>query len=251
MLRIHWLEIKYEFLKALRMPQYSLPTILFPVFFYMFFGVAFGGRAVGKVKMAEYLIATYGTFGVIGAALFGFGVSVAVERGQGWLEAKRTTPMPISAYFISKMALAAIFSTIIVLLLFAMGALMGGVQLELGTAAALLGVLVAGSVTFCALGLALGFLAGPNSAAPIVNLIYLPMGFLSGLWIPIAFLPKGVQDVALWLPPYHFSQLALKIIGASSGESAAFHVGAMAVATVLFAAIAYLGYRRDEGKTYG
>jgi ABC-2 type transport system permease protein len=251
MLRIHLLEIKYEFLKALRMPQYSLPTLLFPVFFYMFFGIAFGGRAVGPVTMSLYLLATYGTFGVIGAALFGFGVSVAVERGQGWLEAKRTTPMPISAYFVSKLALAAIFSTIIVLMLFAMGATMGGVVLPFGTAAALLGVLVAGSVTFCALGLALGFLAGPNSAAPIVNLIYLPMGFLSGLWIPIAFLPKGIQEAALWLPPYHFSQLALKVIGASNGESALFHVGAMAVATVLFAAIAYLGYRRDEGKTYG
>jgi ABC-2 type transport system permease protein len=251
MLRIHLLEIKYEFLKAWRMPQYSLPTLLFPVFFYMFFGIAFGGRAVGPVTMSLYLLATYGTFGVIGAALFGFGVSVAVERGQGWLEAKRTTPMPISAYFVSKLALAAIFSTIIVLMLFAMGATMGGVVLPFGTAAALLGVLVAGSVTFCALGLALGFLAGPNSAAPIVNLIYLPMGFLSGLWIPIAFLPKGVQEAALWLPPYHFSQLALKVIGASNGESVMFHVGAMAVATVLFAAIAYLGYRRDEGKTYG
>ena len=251
MLRIHLLEIKYEFLKALRMPQYSLPTLLFPVFFYMFFGVAFGGRAVGNVKMAEYLIATYGTFGVIGAALFGFGVSVAIERGQGWLEAKRTTPMPISAYFVSKLAMAAIFSTIIVLLLFAMGRIMGGVAMPFGTAAALLGVLVAGSITFCALGLALGFLAGPNSAAPIVNLIYLPMGFLSGLWIPIAFLPKGVQDVALWLPPYHFSQLALKVIGASRGESASYHVLSMAAATLLFTAIAYAGYRRDEGKTYG
>lgn len=251
MLRIHWLEIKYEFLKAWRMPQYTLPTLLFPVFFYMFFGVAFGGTAVGKVKMAEYLIATYGTFGVMGAALFGFGVSVAIERGQGWLEAKRTTPMPISAYFLSKIALAAIFSTIIILMLFVMGRIMGGVTMPIATAATLLAVLVAGSVTFCALGLALGFIAGPNSAAPVVNLIYLPMGFLSGLWIPIAFLPKGVQETALWLPAYHFSQLALKVIGASRGDSAAFHIGAMAVATVLFAVIACIGYRRDEGKTYG
>ncbi len=251
MIRIHWLEIKYEFLKAWRMPQYTLPTLLFPIFFYSFFGVAFGASAVGKVKMAEYLIATYATFGVIGAALFGFGVSVAVERGQGWLEAKRTTPMPISAYFLSKMALAAIFSTIIVLLLFVMGRILGGVQMPVVTMLLMLGVLVAGSVTFCALGLAFGFLAGPNSAAPIVNLVYLPMGFLSGLWIPIAFLPQTIQEVALWLPPYHFAQLALKVIGASRGESTLLHVGMMVVSTLLFATIAYIGYRRDEGKTYG
>jgi len=249
--RTYLLEIKYEFLKALRMPQYSLPTILFPIVFYIFFGVMFGGRNTGGVKMAEYLIATYGAFGVIGAALFGFGVSVAVERGQGWLEVKRTTPMPIGAYFVAKLAMAMIFSAIIVLLLMTVAATVGGVTLAPMKAITLLAVLVAGSITFCALGLALGFIAGPNSAAPIVNLIYLPMAFLSGLWVPIMFLPKPVQTLALWLPPYHFSQLALRVTGGSRGESVLGHIGAMAAAAVVFGAIAYLGYKRDEGKTYG
>lgn len=250
-MRTYLLEIKYEFLKALRLPAYSLPTLLFPVFFYLFFGVMFGAKQAGPVSMSTYLVATYGTFGVIGAALFGFGVSVAVERGQGWLEQKRTTPMPIASYFVSKLAMAMIFSAIIVILLFIMGTTVGNVVMPLTTMAKLFGVLVLGSVTFCALGLALGFIAGPNSAAPIVNLIYLPMAFISGLWIPIVFLPKPIQEIAMWLPPYHFSQLALRTIGASRGEPIALHVGAMIVATVLFGAIAYLGYRRDEGKLYG
>src|SRR5687768_13824868 len=197
--RIHLLEIKYEFLKALRMPQYSLPTIFFPIVFYIFFGVMISAKTGTPKRMAEYPIATYGTFGVIGAALFGFGVSVAIERGQGWLEAKRTTPMPISAYFVAKMAMAMIFSAIIVLLLFATGALGADVHLPVTTMLSLFGILVGGSITFCALGLALGFFCGPNSAPPIVNLIYLPMGFLSGLWIPIAFMPRAIQDLALWL----------------------------------------------------
>ena len=250
-MKTYLLEIKYEFLKALRMPQYSLPTILFPIVFYLFFGVVFGQRNTGGIKMAEYLIATYGAFGVIGAALFGFGVSVAIERGQGWLEVKRITPMPISAYFVAKLAMAMIFSAIIVLLLMIVGVTLGGVTLEPLEAITLLFVHVTGSITFCALGLALGFLAGPNSAAPIVNLIYLPMAFLSGLWIPVMFLPKPVQTLALWLPPYHFSQLALRVTGGSRGESVLGHIGAMAAAAVVFGAIAYLGYRRDEGKTYG
>jgi len=250
-MKTYLLEIKYEFLKALRMPQYSLPTILFPIVFYIFFGVVFGGRNTGGIRMAEYLIATYGAFGVIGAALFGFGVSVAVERGQGWLEVKRTTPMPIAAYFVAKLAMAMIFSAIIVLLLMAVGATLGGVTLEPLKSITLLAVLVAGSITFCALGLALGFIAGPNSAAPIVNLIYLPMAFLSGLWVPIMFLPKPVQTLAFWLPPYHFSQLALRVTGGSRGESILGHIAAMAAAAVIFGAIAYAGYKRDEGKTYG
>jgi ABC-2 type transport system permease protein len=250
-LRIHLLEIKYELLKALRLPAYSLPTILFPIVFYIFFGVMFGARATGPVNMSSYLIATYGAFGVIGASLFGFGVSVAIERGQGWLEAKRTTPMPISAYFISKLAMAMVFSAVIVLLLFATGIAFGKVHLSLGQMASLLGILVAGSVTFCALGLALGFVAGPNSAAPIVNLIYLPMSFLSGLWIPILFLPEALQKLALWLPPYHLAQLALRVIGASQKQPVMLHVGALVAFATFFTALAYVGYRRDEGKQYG
>ena len=250
-MRTYLLEIKYEFLKALRMPGYSLPTLIFPVFFYLFFGVMFGAKQTGTVTMASYLIATYGVFGVMGAGLFGFGVSVAVERGQGWLEVKRTTPMPMAAYFVSKLAMSMIFSAIVVLLLFALGVTAGGVHLPLTTALSLFGVLVTGSITFCALGLAIGFLAGPNSAAPIVNLIYLPTAFLSGLWIPIMFLPKAVQSLAMWLPQYHFSQLALRTIGGSRGGSIAGHIGAMLAATVVFGLVAWFGYRRDEGKLYG
>ncbi|HET8775111.1 MAG TPA: ABC transporter permease [Thermoanaerobaculia bacterium] len=250
-MKLYLLEIKYEFLKALRLPAYSLPTLLFPVFFYLFFGVMFGAKQAGAVSMSTYLVATYGTFGVIGAALFGFGVSVAVERGQGWLEVKRTTPMPIAAYFVAKLAMAMIFSAIIVALLFVMGTTVGNVVMPFLTMAKLFAVLVLGSVTFCAFGLALGFFAGPNSAAPLVNMIYLPMAFLSGLWIPIVFLPKAVQQIAVWLPPYHLSQLALRTIGASQGKPLALHAGAMIAATLLFGAIAYLGYRRDEGKLYG
>lgn len=250
-MRTYYLEIKYEFLKSMRLPAYSLPTLLFPVVFYLFFGVMFGHKSTGSVTMASYLIATYGAFGVIGAALFGFGVSVAIERGQGWLEVKRTTPMPIAVYFVAKLGMAMIFSAIIIALLFTVGTLFGDVKLAASTMLELFVILVIGSIPFCALGLALGFLAGPNSATPIVNLIYLPLGFLSGLWMPIMFLPKGVQDFALWLPPYHLSQLALRTIGASRGEPVLLHVGALVVATLLFLTIAYVGYRRDEGKLYG
>ena len=251
MLRVHLLEIKYEFLKMLRMPQYALPTLLFPIIFYVFFALVFHGRSGGGVPMATYMLATYGAFGVIGASLFGFGVGVAIERGQGWLQVKRTTPMPFSAYIVAKVAMALVFSTIIVVALLILGVWFGGVQITIGRALGLVGVLVSGALTFCALGLAIGYWAGPNSAVPIVNLIYLPMSILSGLWVPIWALPRGLQKAAFFLPPFHFSQLALHVIGSGRGLPASVHVIAMLVATVLFLAIAYKGYLRDEGKMYG
>ena len=110
--------------------------------------------------------------------------------------------------------------------------------------------LVAGALPFCALGLMIGYFAGPNSAPAIVNVIYIPMSFASGLWIPIEFLPKFLQKIAPILPPYHFAQLALITIGAAKG-SATGHVLALVSFTLLFLALAAIGYRRDEGKVYG
>ncbi len=249
-MKTYVLEIKYEFLKALRTPSYALPTIFFPIVFYYFFGVLFGGKQAGGVKMAEYLLATYGAFGVIAAAMFGFGVTVAVERGHGWLEAKRVTPMPIASYFVAKLAMAMLFSAIVVAILFTMGTFLAGVTLPFVKAAMLFATLVGGSITFCALGLAVAFFVGPTSAPAIVNILYLPMAFVSGLWVPIQFLPGSVRDLALWLPPYHFSQLALHVIGASQERPVSFHVFAMVAAAAVFAAIAFAGYRRDVSQVH-
>ena len=45
--------------------------------------------------------------------------------------------------------------------------------------------------------MACSWTAGPNSAPAIVNLIYLPTAFLSGLWVPIQVLPEILQRVAV------------------------------------------------------
>lgn len=250
-LRIHLLELKCEFLKMFRLPAYVIPTLTFPLISYLFFGVAFGTKsAVGSISVASYLIATYGAFGVIGASLFGFGVSVAVERGQGWLHVKRATPMPLSAWFGSKIGMALLFSAIIVAALSLLGIVFGGVNFSPAVWPLLWVTLIAGALPFCALGLTIGYFAGPNSAPAIVNIIYLPMSFASGLWIPFEFLPKLVQKIAPMLPPFHFAQLALIVIGAEKG-SAARHLIALIAFTLLFLALATIAYRRDEGKVYG
>jgi ABC-2 type transport system permease protein len=249
--RLYAREARYELLKVLRMPAYALPTLAFPLVFYLFFGIVFGKQGVGPTSMGTYLVATYGAFGVIGASLFGFGVGVATERGQGWMLVKRSTPMPPAAYFFAKTVMALLFSATIVLSLSLLGYTLGGVRIPplqwLG-----LGVtLVAGAVPFCALGVLLGYLAGPNSAPAIVNLIYLPMSFCSGLWIPVQALPGFLKTLASWLPPYHFAQLGLRWLGADQGGAPLGHVAYLAVFTALCLGGARWAYLRDEGKTYG
>jgi ABC-2 type transport system permease protein len=250
--RSYVLEAKYEFLKQLRMPAYAIPAITFPVMFYLLFGVLFGGsRAAGSTTVATYMLATYGTFGVIGCALFGFGVGVAVERGQGWMTLKRATPMPPFAYFTAKLVMASLFGAIIVLLLSAVGVAFGGVSLPASTWVTLVSILIAGTVPFSALGLALGYFAGPNSAPAIVNLVYLPLAFASGLWIPIEMLPGAVKSMAPFLPPYHLAQLALAAVGAGRGAPVWSHVLALAGFALVGLALASVAYRRDEDANWG
>jgi ABC-2 type transport system permease protein len=250
--RAYVLEARYEFLKQVRMPAYAIPSIAFPVMFYLLFGVMFGGgRPAGGTTVATYMLATYGAFGVIGAALFGFGVGVAVERGQGWMTLKRATPMPPFAYFTAKVAMAALFGAIIIALLTAVGMAFGDVRIPLPQWLALAGTLVLGTIPFCAIGLALGYFAGPNSAVAIVNLVFMPMAFASGLWIPVEMLPPVVRSISPFLPPYHLAQLALGTIGAGVGAPAWTHVVTLAGFTALGLGFAWIGYRRDEDKTWG
>jgi ABC-2 type transport system permease protein len=246
-------EAKYELLKNMRIPVYAISTIAFPVMFYVLFGLVLGRSSGARPNdNATYVLATMGCFGVMAVALFGFGVSVALERGQGWLQVKRASPMPIAAYFFAKLFAAVVFSTVIMALLITLGFTLGRVHLPVMTTAKLMGILVAGSIPFSAMGLAIGYFAKPNSAPAVVNLVYLPMSFLSGLWIPLFMLPHGLREFAKVLPPYHLSQLALNTVGMGMNPTPARgHVQALIAFTVVFLVLAAWGYRRDEGKLYG
>jgi ABC-2 type transport system permease protein len=251
LLRVYRVEAWQEFLKLVRVPIFAVTTIALPLMFYVIFGVTFAGEQARGLGMITYMLVTYGAFGVIGAALFGFGVSVAMERGQGWMRLKRVAPMPPLAYFVAKVVMSLAVATIIVLAMFALGALVGGVRLEPGQAVVVGLALVAGAVPFSAMGLAFGYLVGPNSAPAVLNLVWLPMAFASGLWVPISQLPDVVQSLAVALPPYHFVQLVLGTIGAAEGGSPVLHGAALLGFTLVFLAVAAWGFRRDEGRTYG
>src|SRR5271170_2638839 len=245
-------EAKYELINKTRIPIYAISTVAFPLMFYVLFGIVLGRNEPGSTERATYALATMGCFGVMAVALFGFGVSIAMERGQGWLQVKRASPMPVAAYFLAKLFAAVVFSTVIMLLLLAVGILFGGVHLPFATAAKLVGILVAGSIPFSAMGLAIGYFAKPNSAPAVVNLVYLPMSFCSGLWIPLFLLPHGLQVLATFLPPFHLAQLALNTVGLGVNPTPAWgHVEALFAFTLICLGVAAWGYRRDEGKTYG
>src|SRR5271154_2210258 len=152
-LAIYFKEVKYEFLTRLRLRAYFLSTISFPLMFYVLFGLVLNPKdaPLGGIAIATYLVATYGAFGVMGASLFGTAGALAAERGLGWLQVKRASPMPPFAYFVAKIVKSMIFSFAVVLTLLFLGIAFGGVSMPLTQAVTLIATLVAGSLPFCAM----------------------------------------------------------------------------------------------------
>ncbi|HZP67114.1 MAG TPA: ABC transporter permease [Rudaea sp.] len=229
------LETKYEFLRVLRTPAFAVPTLLFPPMFYLLFGLLLNH---GNSGAAHYLFASYSVFGVMAPSLFGFGVGVAIERERGWLALKRVAPMPPAAYLGAKVAMAALFALIIYVVLAAMAFGLGGVRLSALQWLGLGAVAVFGVLPFCALGLVIGTRANASGAPAIVNFIYLPMAFLSGLWMPLTMLPAFIGQIAPLWPAYHLAQLALGIVGQVPADAWITHLAAAAGFAIACFAIA-------------
>ena len=194
------LETKCEFLKLLRTPSYIAGTLLFPLMFYLLFGVAIARQKAAMSYMSRYLLATYGAGGVIGAVMFGLAVTLAVERAMGWLQLRHATPARPAIFLFAKAAVCLVFAAAVVATLFAAGILLADVRMPVSEWLSLAGVLIAGALPFTALALAIGYFASATAAPAIVNTIYMPMCFLSGLWIPIQMFPPTLQNIAAALP---------------------------------------------------
>ena len=248
-LRLYLREARYEFLRALRNKGFSLAVIGFPTMFYLLFGVANRGETLGPAHLvfAKYLLAGYAGFGTVGASLFGIGVGLAFERTSGWLDLKRASPMPPLAYLVARCVMAVLFSLLIVTALCALGVFAAQVHLTLPEYARLLATAVVGSVPLAAMGRMLAMLLPPNSAPGQVNMIYLPLSYASGLWIPLAQLPRFVQHIAPWLPTYHLAELMLHAVGyAQKGDLISAHLSALAGFTCLFLGAAWIAFSRIE-----
>lgn len=235
-------EARAEILRYARSPGFLIPTLLLPTAFYLMFGVLLG-RANGA-DAPRYLLAAYGTFGVMAPGLFGFGVSLAMERDNGLLMLKRALPMPPNAYLLGKMAMAMLVAGTVATILLILATFAAHVALTPPQIAALFVTDLLGVLPFCGLGLWLGTLIKGQGGPGLINLIYLPMSFLSGLWFPLSMMPGIIQQLAPIWPSYHLNQLALTAVGLGHVGNNGLHVLVLAVYTVVFVTLAARRLRR-------
>jgi ABC-2 type transport system permease protein len=245
--RTYLQEIRFELLSLSRNRAYLFSMIGFPVVFYLLFGVTNRNEIFHGHTIARYLLAGYSCFGAMGSSLFGIGAGIALERGHGWLEMKRASPMPAAAYLLAKLCVSITFAVGITILLMMLGTALAGVQITLLEGLRLLAVIAAGVLPFASLGVVIGLLMPSNAAPGVINLIYLPMSFCGGLWMPIETLPPWMQTLAHGLPSFWFARLALASLGYSHSSAVVAWL-LLALYTIVFLLVAAFIFRRQEAQ---
>jgi ABC-2 type transport system permease protein len=218
--RAYLTEAKYESIRALRAPAFAIPFLLLPIVIYVLIGVfLIGSMSNGNTKVAVTMFVNFATFGVMGPGMFGFGMFVATEREQGLLTLKRALPMPPTAYLLAKMLMTMLFATIVMLTLIAAALTVGHLRITAGRFLLLALIEILGSMAFCSIGFFIGTRASGKSAPAFVNLAYLPMMHLGGLFYP---LPKSAQPIEFLSPAFYLSRLGLHILQSPSLDEISF-----------------------------
>jgi len=179
-------------------------SFAFPALWVGLFGLIFSEPMPGfeyeGLNYANFLLPGGIGLIIIASAFIGMSTTLTTYRETGVLKRLRVTPLRTSTLALSFALSQSIFIALGIVVLFVVGKIFFDVQV-LGSWAALVGITVFGMFTFLALGSAIGSLSrSPRAANLISMLIYMPMLFLSDMFLPISVFPSGLQPICRALP---------------------------------------------------
>ncbi len=182
-------------------------TFLLPIILLVLLGSVYGDEEIAGDPAAPYLVAGMIGFGVVATAYAGLAINTVIRRESGVLKRVRGTPLPPAIYLA-----AAVGSTIVVIAIETSAQLLiGRFVIDAGwpERPGLLAVaILLGAVAFAALGLATtGLVRSAEGSSAVVNAIYLPMVFISGVFFSVSALPGFLEAIADVLPLTYFLDL--------------------------------------------
>jgi ABC-2 type transport system permease protein len=198
-MRLFWHQLRAEQLLFWRSREAAVFIFLFPIMFYVLLGAVYDGEYNGRSAPTVLLVGLLG-YAAANTAFAGVALQIVYRREIRVLKRLRATPLParvlVSAFLTSTLIVFALQATVLIA--------MGGFFYDVEPPAHWLGLvaaLVFGAACFGALGVAAASLIHSlEGSSAVVNLILLPMGFLSGSFIPRGQYPEWVQDVGRALP---------------------------------------------------
>ena len=236
-----------ELRRLIRVPEFSGFSLIFPAVLYIFIGSQ-GGRYSG-IEFHRYALASFAAYAVVNVALFSFGVTVATERGSRIDALLRASPVRPIVPLLAKVITGLLFATAALIPLYVAAGLTSGIWLDATDSINLTWRLLLGMIPFMCMGFAFGYLSGPAAAVAIINLVFLPMSFASGIFIPLSALPRFIQGLAPYLPMYHLGHIAWSAVGVTYPDLPA-SVAWLIAYGVVFLALALWGFRREDGRRF-
>ena len=234
-----------ELRQLLRSPGYLVPTLIFPTMLFSFFGL---NAANQHPQAAPTILASWSVYAVLGVAFYQFGVGFAQSREMHWSTYLRTLPSGPAPLLVAQLSAAVIFAMLATGLLWAFAIATTPISFTAGQAARVAAALALGSIPFAGFGIAIGYSVKARSAVPVANLIYLPLTFAGGLWVPPHKLPESAQQISPYLPTRMFGEIAWAAVDGRAAPPAA--AGGLAAYGAAFLAFAAWRYRREERRRY-
>ncbi len=234
----------YTCLELFRQPMYIVSTILFPSMFFWFFGIP-NAKEPGAISM---LMASFSCFGVMSVVLFQFSVGISQEKDSTWYYYIRSLPYPRGLLLTSRLFSGLLFSMLSIGGVIATAIVLGNLPVADVSWCDFLIRIYLGAIPFALMGICLGLMVGSRSVLPVANLIYLPMSFAGGLWMPPDILPKLVQDISPYLPSRMYGEMMWASV--LNGTVEAKYVWGLVIYSIIFLVLAVFLYRKEEERSF-
>jgi ABC-2 type transport system permease protein len=185
----------------------SVFVFIFPILLYVLLASVYGSE-IDDLPADEVLLAGLLAYGAANTAFAGLAISLVIRRESGLLKRLRATPLPPPSYLASVALSILVVFALQTVALFAIGKIAFDTPLP-DNAASVAMLVVIGVVGFGGLGFAAASLIrSAEGASAVVNVILLPMAFVSGSFGPTRSLPEVLQWVADVLPLKYYVDLA-------------------------------------------
>ena len=196
-------QLRFEQKVFWRSREAAVFIFIFPLLLYALLGSVYGDEIDG-VPAVDVLLAGLFGYGAANTAFAGLAIILVGRREAGVLKRLRATPLTPAVYLA-----AVLLSTLATFALQSVSLLgLGGLAFDASMPANWLGfagAIVLGVACFAGLGLAAAALIrSAEGVSAVVNVVVLPMAFLSGAFGPTQDFPAVLQAIADVLPLTYF-----------------------------------------------
>jgi len=203
-------QASYDLRIALRSRRARLMGFLFPIVLLVVFNSVWGHQHTTvdgtRVNLDVFYLPGLMTMAIVTQAYAGLVITISALRDTGVLKRRRATPVP-AAILIGGQALATVVTTAMAAtVMLVIAKLIYGVGLSAPAILAVACTATVGTLAFACIGYAVsGLIGSPDAAQPVVQMTMLPLWFISGVFIPVAALSRGLKDLSEVFPVQHLA----------------------------------------------